>query len=100
MIPLETKGKLIGVIPDLFFEESSMNFKTGDRLVLYTDGISEHSSEDRSKRYSEELISLSIRKSISKTTKEASAQIISDCVEYCNRPKFDDDVTLLVIDRK
>ncbi|MCG6194340.1 SpoIIE family protein phosphatase [Leptospira sp. FAT2] len=100
MIPLETKGKLIGVIPDLFFEECSMNFKAGDRLALYTDGISEHSSEDRSKRYSEELISLSIRKSVSQNTKEAANRIISDCVEYCNRPKFDDDVTLLVIDRK
>ncbi|MBM9579596.1 SpoIIE family protein phosphatase [Leptospira sp. 201903070] len=100
MIPLETKGKLIGVIPDLFFEENSTAFRTGDRLVLYTDGLSEHSSEDRSKRYSEELVSLSIRKSVSKEVKDASAQIVGDSVDYCNRPKFDDDVTLLVIDRK
>ncbi|TGK34703.1 GAF domain-containing protein [Leptospira gomenensis] len=100
IIPLETKGKLIGVIPDLFFEENTGSFQSGDRLVLYTDGISEHSSEDRSRRYSEEAISLSVRKSISKTCKEAAAQIVGDCVEYCNRPKFDDDVTLLVVDRK
>ncbi|XDD51041.1 SpoIIE family protein phosphatase [Leptospira sp. WS92.C1] len=100
MIPLETKGKLIGVIPDLFFEESSTSFDSGDRLVLYTDGISEHSSEDRSKRYGEEWISLSIRSSISKTSQEAASQIIVDCIEYCNRSKFDDDITLLVIDKK
>ncbi|WP_061250089.1 GAF domain-containing SpoIIE family protein phosphatase [Leptospira alstonii] len=100
MIHLETKGKLIGVLPDLFFEENSVPFKTGDRLVLYTDGISEHFSEDRTKRYSEESISLSIRKSASKTAQETAAQIISDCVDYCGRSKFDDDVTLLVIDRK
>ncbi|EMG09239.1 stage II sporulation protein E domain protein [Leptospira interrogans serovar Grippotyphosa str. LT2186] len=76
-----------------------IDFDFGDRLVLYTDGISEHYSEDRTKRYNEELISLSIHKSISKTSKEVASQIISDCIEFCNRPKFDDDVTLLVIDR-
>ncbi|EMY15911.1 stage II sporulation protein E [Leptospira weilii str. Ecochallenge] len=100
MLSLETKGKLIGIIPDLFFEEKSIHFKTGDRLVLYTDGISEHYSDDRTKRYSEEFISLSIHKCASKTAQETSAQIISDCIEYCNYSKFSDDVTLLVIDRK
>lgn len=99
LIPLETKGKLIGVIPDLFFEENRVDFDSGDRLVLYTDGISEHYSEDRTKRYNEELISISIHKSVSKTSKEAASQIISDCIEFCNRSKFDDDVTLLVVDR-
>ncbi|URD70628.1 GAF domain-containing SpoIIE family protein phosphatase [Leptospira borgpetersenii] len=100
MISLETKGKLIGIIPDLFFEEKSIHFKIGDRLVLYTDGISEHYSDDRTKRYSEEFISISIHKCASKTAQETSAQIISDCIEYCNYSKFSDDVTLLVIDRK
>ncbi|EMY78691.1 stage II sporulation protein E domain protein [Leptospira weilii serovar Ranarum str. ICFT] len=47
LIPLETEGKLIGVLPDLFFEENSVPFKTGDRLAFYTDGISEHFSEDK-----------------------------------------------------
>jgi hypothetical protein len=38
---LETGGLLLGIAPDAIYEEGRMELQTGDRLVLYTDGVSE-----------------------------------------------------------
>lgn len=98
-LPLETKGKLVGVIPDLFFEEFVTSFKPMDRLVLYTDGITEHSNEDRSRRYSDDLLTLAIRSLSQSSASEAAPGLVKECRSYCRRSDFEDDVTLLIVDR-
>ena len=44
-VPLKTKGMCIGIDKDMGFssclEEKSMQFKSGDVLLLYSDGITE-----------------------------------------------------------
>jgi sigma-B regulation protein RsbU (phosphoserine phosphatase) len=39
--PLDANGLVIGVLPDVDFEEKSMDLCSGDKLVLYTDGVVE-----------------------------------------------------------
>lgn len=96
---LETKGKLVGVIPDLFFEEYVTAFQSQDRLVLYTDGLTEHSNEDRTRRYSEDLLTLAVRTHSQSSVAEAATALIKECRTYCHRSEFEDDVTLLIVDR-
>ncbi|PJZ69322.1 serine/threonine protein phosphatase [Leptospira perolatii] len=97
---LETKGKLVGVIPDLFFEELVTSFNSSDRLVLYTDGLIEHTNEDRSRKYSEDLLTLAIRSGHQYDAKEIAENIIKDSRSYCMRSDFEDDVTVLIVDRQ
>ncbi|PJZ26644.1 serine/threonine protein phosphatase [Leptospira hartskeerlii] len=96
---LETKGKLVGVIPDLFFEEYVTAFQPQDRLVLYTDGLTEHSNSDRTRRYSEDLLTLAVRNHSQSHSAEAAESLIKECRTYCHRSDFEDDVTLLIVDR-
>ncbi|MEI1280458.1 GAF domain-containing SpoIIE family protein phosphatase [Leptospira venezuelensis] len=96
---LETKGKLVGVIPDLFFEEYVTAFQPQDRLVLYTDGLTEHSNSERTRRYSEDLLTLAVRNHSQAHSAEAAESLIKECRTYCHRSDFEDDVTLLIIDR-
>ncbi|TGM11942.1 GAF domain-containing protein [Leptospira selangorensis] len=96
---LETKGKLVGVIPDLFFEEYVTAFQPQDRLVLYTDGLTEHSNADRTRRYSEDLLTLAVRNHSQSHSAEAAESLIKECRTYCHRSDFEDDVTLLIVDR-
>ena len=96
---LETKGKLVGVIPDLFFEEYVTSFQPQDRLVLYTDGLTEHSNSDRTRRYSEDLLTLAVRNHSQSHSVEAAESLIKECRTYCHRSDFEDDVTLLIVDR-
>ena len=39
--PLELGGGILGVLPDMHFPEMSIRLKKGERLLLYTDGITE-----------------------------------------------------------
>jgi hypothetical protein len=38
---LETGGLLLGIAPDAIYEEGRVELRSGDRLVLYTDGVTE-----------------------------------------------------------
>nr|WP_016754546.1 hypothetical protein [Leptospira santarosai] len=69
---------------DLLEADSSSFSAKKEKSFKNTDEISEQDSDDRTKRYSEEFISLSIHKCASKTARETSAQIISDRIEYCS----------------
>ncbi|TGK08061.1 GAF domain-containing protein [Leptospira semungkisensis] len=96
---LETKGKLVGVIPDLFFEEYVTAFQPQDRLVMYTDGLTEHSNADRTRRYSEDLLTLAVRTYSQSSANESASSLIKECRTYCHRSDFEDDVTLMIVDR-
>ena len=39
--PLESRGLLLGIVPDAEYEERSVDLAAGDRLCLYTDGVTE-----------------------------------------------------------
>jgi serine phosphatase RsbU (regulator of sigma subunit) len=96
---LEIKGKILGLIPDLFYEEKHMTFKPGDRLILFTDGISEHASKDRTKKYDESLLKEAIRSSLHLEPQKTADYLIQESKRFTTQETFEDDVTLLIVDR-
>ncbi|TGK87520.1 GAF domain-containing protein [Leptospira noumeaensis] len=99
MIQLDVKGKILGLIPDLFYEEKTFPFVPGNRLVMYTDGITEHMSKDHNKRYDEELFQKAIQKSKTSETQNSANELIREAREYVGTNDFADDVTVLLVDR-
>ena len=93
---LETEGQILGlfskeVFGDIVFEEKSIDFNDGDKLLLYTDGITEETSPsgeyfgvDRLKMHVKEADLEKIKKSLH---------------EFVQKESFSDDLTLLKIER-
>ncbi|OHD14175.1 MAG: hypothetical protein A2Y41_05585 [Spirochaetes bacterium GWB1_36_13] len=41
IIPLKSKGKILGIMDDLSFEEKEIQLEKGDKILFYTDGLTE-----------------------------------------------------------
>jgi len=50
---LHAKGKLMGIIPHLVFEEKKISFQPQDKLILFTDGLLETSMDENPLRTEE-----------------------------------------------
>lgn len=95
---LQADGSLLGIFPDEEFPESTVQLGSGDRMLIFTDGIEVAFSNDTTvdaARWREELWQ---RRSLS------TAQLMDDFVAHLDReagslaPK--DDLTMIVIEVK
>ncbi|GBF50837.1 serine phosphatase RsbU [Leptospira ryugenii] len=97
---LPIKGKLLGLIPDLFYEEKTFSFSEGERLVLFTDGLTEHASRDKSIKYDEIQFSKEIVNSAGQNAEQSALHLVEAARNFTKADTFDDDITLLLVDRK
>jgi sigma-B regulation protein RsbU (phosphoserine phosphatase) len=88
-------GTVLGVLPEASYQQSSLAFNPGDRLLFYTDGITEARSpageefgEDRLARVAAESDGLAA---------EALKDRILDRLKTFTGGAFDDDSTLIVV---
>jgi len=94
---LNTRGTILGWIEDPLFEEKEFSLHPGDRLVLYTDGITE-CVDPSNDLFGEERLKELIRTNPSLEPEQLSAMIISALRDFSGSEKFDDDVTLVIFD--
>ncbi|MBP7582672.1 MAG: PAS domain S-box protein [Spirochaetes bacterium] len=96
-IELTTKGKPLGWIEDPAYEEKELALGPGDRLVLYTDGITECANRGKELFGDERLMEL-IRANASLGPEQFAAMLIAALKAFSGAGTFDDDVTLVVFD--
>lgn len=72
-VELDAKGLLLGVHPDINYEEHSVKLEEGDLIAMMTDGVTET-------RTDEGFIDDGLIKSLLESVKEKSAQTIADTV--------------------
>jgi len=94
VIDLKTKGKPIGIMYNIDFEEQEIKYSEGDILVLFTDGVTEALIE-KERRDEEELLREIIKSSASLDSKEI-VNLIKETFLPKNEDLFD-DFTLMVI---
>ncbi len=93
-------GPLIGPAPASKFETDSLNFRPGDVLVIFSDGIVEAANKDFD-FYEEARLEEVIKRSIDKTPKEIVYAILDDVLKFsAENSQYQDDKTLVVIKRK
>lgn len=94
---VNTKGRVIGVFPEIKLENKSMDIFEGDRIIFYTDGFLEaRSKSDREILGEKRLFQIfdSYKGlSVEKFCDEVSSQILT-----FSGGKYDDDMTLVVFD--
>ena len=96
---LNPTGPLLGPAPNAKYETDSINFRKGDILVVYSDGIVE-SANDKYEFYSDERLQKIILASVNKTPKEITAAILEDVINFStSESRYQDDKTIVVIKR-
>ena len=92
---LETGGAVLGVFPEGAYEQASLDLLPGDRLVMFTDGITEAAGSNGQEFGEERLISL-LSRSPALPAADLCDAIMQDVAQFC-REEFDDDATLLTV---
>lgn len=96
-IELEVTGRVVGSFLNSKYTDRSVPFESGDRIVLFTDGIIERRKEPI---FNGEIIKRAILGSPSVSSYEMITVILREVEKITGEPQFEDDVTLMVIDKK
>jgi len=97
VISIESTGLPLGMFLETEFSATRVQLETGDTLFLYTDGLSEASSE--SDEYGVDRVITSVRRQAERQPAELIAGCLEDVRAFTNgRPSFD-DMTVLALRR-
>jgi len=92
---LEQSGAVLGVFPDWSYEDSTIELRAGDRLLLFTDGITE-ASNTTGQEFEDASIAAFAKANGTLTAKELNSRLLAQVSAFCGA-HFQDDATLLVI---
>lgn len=92
---LDNGSALLGVFPDWKYQDSVLQLAPGDRLLLFTDGITEAAKLDGEEFGEERLVNI-VKSAVYESPFEMNAQSLSEVKKFCDS-KLQDDATLVVI---
>ncbi len=92
---LDAGGPVIGLLPQVSYEEQSLTLEAGDVLLTYTDGISEAMTADDEK-WGDERMTSAAEKAYSANAEEILRAIFAAADEFTGKALQHDDMTLLV----
>ena len=88
-------GAALGVFPTWKYEDSMIGLRSGDRLLLFTDGISE-ASGSHGQEFGEDNIAAIAKANSASSASELNSRLLAEVSDFC-RGQFQDDARLLVI---
>ena len=88
-------GLVLGVFANQTFKSGMMELQSGDRMVLYTDGVTEACNSD-DEEFGEERLLRVLQQNGARSAVEIQKQILQAAAEF-SRGTWQDDATLLVI---
>jgi sigma-B regulation protein RsbU (phosphoserine phosphatase) len=88
-------GAVLGVFPTWKYEDSMIGLRSGDRLLLFTDGITEASGSN-GQEFGEDNIAVITKANSASSASELNSRLLAEVSDFC-RGQFQDDATLLVI---
>ncbi|MEO8191016.1 MAG: PP2C family protein-serine/threonine phosphatase [Acidobacteriota bacterium] len=98
-IGVESQGPLIGRFPRGEYAETLLTFSAGDRLLLYTDGVTESRNPTGGFLGEDGLLAL-----MAAGRGLPAAEFLDDMIrrlrEWTGGAGFDDDITMVVLDRR
>jgi len=92
---LREGGPVLGEFPEIPFEQESVPFGAGDRLLIFTDGVSEARGAG-DVEFGEPRLESLLRDARGETAPELRRRILSAVHEFRDRP-LDDDATMLIV---
>ena len=95
IVPLQAGGVVLGVFPDARFEDGQSTIAAGDRLILYTDGITEARSPS-DEEFGETRLGETVARHRHLDASALHAQVFGEVTAFASGG-FEDDATLLVV---
>lgn len=92
------KGRILGCFPEIPDEILDLSFAAGDRVILYTDGISEARNPSGEMFGDERLSHYIIENSENRSADLFADGLLEHVKEFCEKTVPDDDITLVVVD--
>ena len=96
IILLKAKGIALGVIEDVELQEVEIGLRSGDIIVLYTDGVTEAINEKEEQFGQERLISV-IRDNHTLPAQDIIARVQNEIMTFAGKQPQFDDITLMVL---
>lgn len=93
---LMTGGLILGMLPDMPYEMETISLCPGDRLVLYTDGITE-AMDVNEEEFGEDRLQEAVRLRPEATAQELMDQIGQEVKAFTGTAPQSDDITMLLL---
>jgi phosphoserine phosphatase RsbU/P len=90
---LRGDGAVLGVLPEWVYKDYSVTVNTGDRLLLYTDGVTEAENQHAEQFGDERLLQSAL--AVDGSAANTRHHLMEAVTEFCGN-NFRDDVTVLV----
>lgn len=94
---LEVSSLAVGWVPDVEYDEHRIQLASGDRLLLYTDGIPEAMSPDMEQLGDKRMLE-AIERSRSESLEDSVKSLVRVVEEWCSHTGPKDDVSLLAME--
>jgi sigma-B regulation protein RsbU (phosphoserine phosphatase) len=98
---MEENGLMLGIFPEGAYKSLSATLNSGDRFILYTDGITEAPSAS-GEEFGMERIKDFLQQNSGHSTQELCDGLIHQVAAWCGSSAREqhDDLTLIVVDYK
>jgi len=93
---LETGGIVLGMLPDMPFEDETIQLNSGDLLLMFSDGITE-AMNDREEEFGEERLMALLGEHAQLDPVALMAEIVSQAQAFTGGTQQQDDMTLVAI---
>ncbi|RMD98838.1 MAG: hypothetical protein D6814_06725, partial [Calditrichaeota bacterium] len=93
---LETGGVILGMMPEMPYQQETISLAPNDWLVLFTDGVSEAMNE-QDEEFTEQRIEATIRENLDLSARQMIEKIATAVREFCGNAPQSDDITLVAI---
>ena len=89
-------GMPLGVFDDAKFGERKLELKTGETLLVYTDGVTEAMNRQR-ELFGEDRLKAAVRGQAGLSPEGLTQKVVAEVAKFANGAEPSDDITLLGI---
>jgi sigma-B regulation protein RsbU (phosphoserine phosphatase) len=92
---LNAAGAVLGQFPDWVYEQSDLQLRPGDRLIMFTDGLVEASNQN-DEPFGEERVTRIAQENRAASAEELKTMLIQSASDHC-ASRFQDDASMIVL---
>jgi sigma-B regulation protein RsbU (phosphoserine phosphatase) len=96
---LERTGMPIGIEEDNSWERKTITFSHGDKLILYTDGVTEAQNKNGD-FFDENILIATILEHVDNSAHELQESILNQVREFIGDAPQYDDITLMILEKE